>query len=812
MNRPMRRIFGDNSSGSVDWNLGFDDGFSSDFQSLLQQWTLRRTSSAFAPSASQNSNSSLSASAGSHSSSDAPGQLVLLDDDGEISPATEASSGSQASLSIATGSTAPAPTLVGAAGGLQFNLIWDSSVGSAPSGFVSAVVTAATLYTQVFTNHQVINVSVGYGEVDGQTIGAGGLAASMSYGYMETYAQVSAALRQDASSSTAQAAADSTLPAGDPTNGGSFFVTTAEAKALGQVSGSGSSIDGYIGLSSSYPFSFTGTPNSSQYDAIGAFEHELSEVMGRMGSVGSLFGSNVYTPLDMFRYSAPGVRALVAGQGYFSIDNGQTNLGTYNNPLNGGDASDWTPSLAGDSYGSGYRGLTAAVSQTDLIEDSVLGYLFVPQNHAPVVTAADYSSARYQNIAVTSLFRVTDADNDTITAYQFWDSTTDPASGHFVVAGMAQGTGQNINVSPAQLSQTTFQAALVSDDLWVRAYDGKLWSTWTEFHVIPLDHTPVVTAPDYSATRGQNIAATSLFSVSDADNDTITIYQAWDSTADPSSGHWVVGGIAQPAGQTINVTPAQLVSATFQSASGSDDLWVRANDGVAWGAWREFHVNAPVDHLPVVMAPDYAAHHNQTIAATSLFSVSDGDGDPITAYQFWDSAGNAAGGHWVVGGAAQPVGQAIDVTPAQLASATFQSGSGSDHLWVRASDGIAWGAWQGFYLNAPIDHAPVVSGSDTSLALNTTRAASSLFSVTDADGDAMKTYELWDSVNPASNAHFLLNGAMQPSGQGIFVDASLLNQTSFVAASSPTTDLIWERAFDGTMWGDWFAVNVTSHA
>src|SRR5258708_35834365 len=103
--------------------------------------------------------------------------------------------------------------------------------------------------------------------------------------------------------------------------------------------------------------------------------------MGRMGSVGSLFGANVYTPLDLFRYSSGGVRDLAAGPGYFSIDNGQTNIGTYNNPLNGGDASDWTPTLAGDSYGSGYRGLAATVSQGDLVEDSRLGHALIPHNH-----------------------------------------------------------------------------------------------------------------------------------------------------------------------------------------------------------------------------------------------------------------------------------------------------------------------------------------------------------------------------------------------------------------------------------------------
>jgi hypothetical protein len=91
-------------------------------------------------------------------------------------------------------------------------------------------------------------------------------------------------------------------------------------------------------------------------------------------------------------------------------------------------------------------------------------------------------------------------------------------------------------------------------------------------------------------------------------------------------------------------------------------------------------------------------------------------------------------------------------------------------------------------------------------------AASSLFSAVDPDSDAIKTYELWDSVNSASNGHLLLNGAVQPSGQGIFVDASQFGQASFAASSSAATDTVWERAFDGTLWGNWVSVNVTSHA
>ena len=314
----------------------------------------------------------------SNSGSGDMGQLALLDDDGNLSPVHSNSGGGSSTHQLTSsriGGT-PAPTLVGPPGGLQFNLIWDSSVSSAPAGFESAAISAALLYTGDYSNPEVINVHIGYGEVDGYSLGAGALGESMSYGYLENYSQVTSALNGDASSSGWQFTADASLPTSDPTNGGTFFVSTAQAKALGQVSGTGTGIDGYVGLSRIYPFDYSPitAPGFNQYDAIGTFAHELSEVMGRVGSLGSLFGTNVYTPLDLFRYSSPGTRDLTAGPGYFSVDNGTTDLGTYNNPQNGGDAADWIPTLVGDSYGSGYAGVRAMVSPTDIIENSVLGY------------------------------------------------------------------------------------------------------------------------------------------------------------------------------------------------------------------------------------------------------------------------------------------------------------------------------------------------------------------------------------------------------------------------------------------------------
>ena len=259
-------------------------------------------------------------------------------------------------------------------------------------------------------------------------------------------------------------------------------------------------------------------------------------------------------------------------------------------------------------------------------------------NHAPVATAPNFAASHNQNIAASALFSVSDADNDTMTNYQFWDATMAATSGHWVVNGTAQGVNQIIDVTAAQLGLTTFQSGSGSDDLYVRAFDGHDWSAWTAFHVnAPVNQMPVVTAPNFAASHNQNIAASALFSVSDADNDTITNYQFWDATTAATSGHWVVNGTAQGVNQIIDVTAAQLGQTTFQSGSGSDDLYVRAFDGHDWSAWTAFHVNAPVNQMPVVTAPNFAASHNQNIAASALFSVSDADNDTITNYQFWDA-------------------------------------------------------------------------------------------------------------------------------------------------------------------------------
>src|SRR5205807_1650285 len=102
-----------------------------------------------------------------------------------------------------------------------------------------------------------------------------------------------------------------------------------------------------------------------------------------------------------------------------------------------------------------------------------------------------------------------------------------------------------------------------------------------------IDTPPMVSAsnPNITASPGQVFAASSLFTASDPDGDAITQYDFWDTGG--GGGHFLVNGAAQPTNRDIYVAAAQLAQTTYQSGNGSgtDTLWVRANDGTQWSAW-----------------------------------------------------------------------------------------------------------------------------------------------------------------------------------------------------------------------------------
>jgi hypothetical protein len=144
------------------------------------------------------------------------------------------------------------------------------------------------------------------------------------------------------------ATANTSLPASSlssnilPSSAGGRAVGLPTAAAMfpdGTV-GVGGPYDGIVTLNSSQPYDFVRPPGAGTFDALRSTQHEMDEVIG-LGSYLQITGSSDLRPQDLFSWSAPGTRNLLAtGSRYFSINGGNTNIVGFNQ-IPSGDFGDW---------------------------------------------------------------------------------------------------------------------------------------------------------------------------------------------------------------------------------------------------------------------------------------------------------------------------------------------------------------------------------------------------------------------------------------------------------------------------------------
>jgi VCBS repeat-containing protein len=476
-------------------------------------------------------------------------------------------------------------------------------------------------------------------------------------------------------------------------------------------------------------------------------------------------------------------------------------------------------------------------------------------NTGPTVTANPLNMVQDDVTLIQAAAGISaaDADGNAVTQFQLFDDNsargTDDnnlspdTTGYFLINGVAQKAGVNIDVGPADLPNVQFVAGATSDILWIRATDGQTFGAWVSFTVTETPHgkplvnqAPVVTAHNQAATHNQVFTAAQLIlSVADPNGDTITKYQFFDDhdargTADnnplhDNSGYFLLNGQREPEGVSIEITADQFNhdALTYQSAVDTDILWARAYDGNLWSAWTSFQITAD-DHKPVIgVISDLTVDKNVTLAEADLGipTPTDADGDPIAQYQFWDGNDATGSGYFVLDGVDQAARQNVTVDAADLTHLTFQTDNvGTDTLWVRASDGVAWSDWVSFDVTAT-NTAPVVTGHNVPpLATNSdTVAVSSLFTVADANSDTITKYQLWDDngargtgddhSSPDNTGHFVVNGVAETAGHAIDVSAAEIANSVFANGTVGSTEILWERAFDGTDWSNWTSVSIT---
>jgi hypothetical protein len=251
------------------------------------------------------------------------------------------------------------------------NITYDQSDDLLPTGFKSTIDQVVQLFDATFTSPVTINIAVGFNEVHGQAIESQNAAQSFfTFASVVSYAQLRAALI------TQNAPGSETLPLTDPI-GRALRLGRAEEKALGFLTDNSNTIDGWVGFS---------TGAAANVNFFGIVAHEISETMGRASLLDTI---GLYGSLDLFRYSAPGARQVVAGQAaYFSVDSGVSNLGDFNT-VAGRDYGDWGPTVGADAFSANMAG---PVTQTDLLVVQALGWnAFVGKGHIATGSIGDFT-------------------------------------------------------------------------------------------------------------------------------------------------------------------------------------------------------------------------------------------------------------------------------------------------------------------------------------------------------------------------------------------------------------------------------------
>ena len=198
--------------------------------------------------------------------------------------------------------------------------------------------------------------------------------------------------------------------------------------------------------------------------------------------------------------------------------------------------------------------------------------------------------------------------------------------------------------------------------------------------------------------------ALSPVAVSGVDDINTTVSDLTDFYGTSAAAASLAGVAALILSANPNLTPAEVEQIMEETALPMANSAVSGAGLVA--------VDAAVAAAEAAAAPAVAVTNvtlsaaDASVPASSLFTASTQNEEPITAYGFMDTGP----GYFVLEGTDEPNNQEIDVTAAQLSQLAYQSAPGTiDTLQIRAEDATGWSAWISFTVTAP----PLVIQTDT---------------------------------------------------------------------------------------------------
>ena len=480
---------------------------------------------------------------------------------------------------------------------MNINIILDGSVKNAPAAFVTDVNYVASVLDSLFNSTATINIAVGWGEIAGHALASGDLSQSQVNTYAsEPYAAVQAALAAE------NAPGAATLPAASPLSG-DLLMGSAQAKALGLI-GASSTIDGYIGLNSgvTYGYGVGVAPAAGQYYLIGALEHEITEVMGRFSLIADQ--PTDYTVMDLFRYSAPGVRSLGAGgRAYFSTDGGVTDTGDWNTSTFNGDLGDWSPANADAFNNIAATGKLNGFSQSDITLMRAIGW-----STAPYVTSVAVSAPTAGVQSVGASLIITVNLDEAVTVSGAPTLTLNNGGAAVYIGGSGSGSlsfGYTVSATDKVVQSLAVQGVAINGGSIAGATDGAADLILDSLvqNGPPVDPLGLsLTVQSFNIYESQAISTASLAAtLANPAGDTISLYAFMD-TGSGKSG-LVLNGVAVANGQWVQVAPSALATLKYQAAAtpGADTLEVKVYDATL-GRWSTYSTFTATTLVPAALS------------------------------------------------------------------------------------------------------------------------------------------------------------------------------------------------------------------
>lgn len=229
----------------------------------------------------------------------------------------------------------------------------------------------------------------------------------------------------------------------------------------------------------------------------------------------------------------------------------------------------------------------------------------------PVVVPSEYLIATDERVALEDLFSVTDADNNTIKQYRFWDATPHAWSGNMLLDGLPIGANQWFQIDSADLGRMEWESASrnFNEEIRIQAFDGTHWSTIQNIRVATNEKPVIGVGRNYSIRQQLEFVDLSELVQKLDDGPAYISYEVYDSNTDVLSGGFRQGQQVLTPGQVHTLTPQEFFSLDFKSGvyeqRSVDEVYVRANNGTFWSDWTRHTIRTEPEYTDSLAASSW---------------------------------------------------------------------------------------------------------------------------------------------------------------------------------------------------------------